>query len=105
MFKFLIPTLAAVSLVFAGTANAKPNMNSIVNTTCTYPQVDAALTARHPAEAKKLHTSPIVQGLLQQFLAGTPEQRQGMVDSMKGNPKAQKYFSMVSDVAAVCNRY
>lgn len=59
---------AALSLgLGAGVASADP-LDGVVNTTCNYGQVMAALDATNPGAAAQLHASPMAQSYLQRFL-------------------------------------
>jgi hemophore-related protein len=82
-----------------GIASADP-MDAAINTTCTYPQVMAALNATDPASAAKFNSSPMAQGMLNSFLAAGPAQRQQQLQSLP-----PKYAGIVERVAAVCNNY
>ena len=80
-------------------------MDPIINTTCNYGQVMAALNATDPATAAQLNRSPMAQGYLRQFLASPPPQRAQMAAEMQATPMAAQYFGLVQHVAAVCNNY
>ena len=96
----------ALSLTFAaGAASADPDLGPIVNTTCSYPQVMAALNAQDPAAAAQLNSSSLAQSALQQFLAAPPSQRMQMAQRMESSPRAQQYFGLVQSVAATCNNF
>ena len=96
---------AAVALsAAAGVASADP-MDPIVNTTCTYPQVMAALNATDPATAQQLNSSPFAQSYIQRFLASPPPKRAQMAAEMQQSPVAAKYFNTIQQVASVCNNY
>ena len=43
----------------SGIAAAQPDVESIVNSTCTYPQVMAALNAQSPEAAGQIGASPV----------------------------------------------
>lgn len=46
----------ALSVTFgAGVASADPDLGPIINTTCSYPQVIAALNAQNPAAAAQFN--------------------------------------------------
>jgi hypothetical protein len=69
----------ALSLsVGAGTASADPDLGPIVNTTCNYSQVMAALNAQDPAAAAQFKQSPVAQSYLHQFLNSPPSRRTAM---------------------------
>ena len=47
----------------SGIASAEPNADAIYNSTCTYPQVLAALNAQDPAAANQAHEQSHGSGL------------------------------------------
>jgi hemophore-related protein len=89
----------------AGIASAEPDSSAIVNSTCTYPQVMAALTAQSPDVANELNASPLAVGWLQGLVAAPPDQRQQMVQQVQGTPALQPYMPVISQVAHTCNNY
>jgi hemophore-related protein len=91
--------------VSPASASADPDLGPIVNTTCNYSQVMAALNARDPAAAGKLNSSPIAQSYLRQFLAAPPSQRQAMAQQAMSTPGAAQQFGIVQQVAATCNNF
>ena len=96
---------AAVALTAAaGVASADP-LDPIINTTCNYGQIVAALNATDPATAQQLNGSPFAQNYIRQFLAAPRPQRAQMAAQMQGMPSAVKYFSTIQQVAVVCNNY
>lgn len=96
---------AALSLgLGAGVASADP-LDGVVNTTCNYGQVMAALDATNPGAAAQLHASPMAQSYLQRFLASGPGQRQQMAAQLQAMPGASQYIGVVESVAGVCNGY
>ena len=96
----------AVSLTASlGVASADPDLGPIVNTTCNYSQVMAALSAQNPAAAGKFNSSPIAQSYLRQFLAAPPSQRQAMAQQAMSTPGAAQQFGLVQQVAATCNNF
>ncbi|OBI98381.1 hemophore-related protein [Mycobacterium asiaticum] len=95
----------AVSLgLGTGIASADP-MDVAVNTTCSYPQVIAALNATNPGAAAQLNSSPIAQSYLQRFLASPPPQRAQMAAQLQAMPGASQYVGVVESVAGVCSSY
>ena len=103
----LAATVGGMGLAFAaasGVASADP-MDAVINTTCTYPQVMAALNATNPAAAAKFNNSPMAQGWLNSFLAAGPAERQAKVNELQSYPGAAKYVGVVQQVATVCNNY
>ena len=89
----------------AGIASAQPDTSSIVNSTCTYPQVMAALNAQNPGVAAELNAQPVAVGWLQNLVAAPPAQRQRMVNQVQGLPALQPYMPVIYQVAATCNNY
>ena len=89
----------------AGIASAQPNVSAIVNSTCTYPQVMAALNAQSPETANDLNANPIATGWLQGLVAAPPDQRAQMVQQVQGIPALQPYLPVIFQVARTCNNY
>lgn len=87
-----------------GFASADP-MDPVINTTCTYPQVLAALNAQDPAAAAQFDASPVAQGWLNQFLAAAPPQRQQMIDQAQSSPAGQPYVGVMIRVANTCKNF
>jgi hemophore-related protein len=101
----VVAGLALSLTVGAGIASADPDLGPIVNTTCSYPQVMAALNAQDPAAAAQLNSSSFAQSALQRFLAAPPSERLQMAQKMESSPRAQQYFGLIQQVAATCNNY
>lgn len=76
-----------------------------VNTTCTYPQVIAAMNASSPAAAAKFNRSQMAQGWLQNFLAAPPPQRAQMAQQAEGMPGAAQYIGLIGQIAGTCNNF
>ncbi|CAJ1579365.1 hemophore-related protein [[Mycobacterium] wendilense] len=89
----------------AGFASAAPNLDSMVNTTCSYPQVVAAIDAQDSPAAAEFRGSPQSLGMLQQFLGMSPPQRRQMVDLMAGHPANAPYLPLIEQVFNTCNNY
>jgi hemophore-related protein len=93
---------AAVALTAgAGIASADP----IIETTCNYGQVMAALNATDPATATQLNGSPVAQNYLRQFLAAPPPKREQMAEQIRAMPQAARFMGTIEQVAGVCNNY
>ncbi len=103
----LAATVGGMGMAFAaatGAASADP-LDAVINTTCNYGQVMAALNATDPVAADKFNASPIAQGWLRNFLsAGTPK-RQQMAAQLQAMPGASQYVGLVESVAVSCNNY
>lgn len=99
-----IAAVGAVSLslgVGAGVANADP----VIDTTCSYGQVIAALNATNPTLASKFAANPVAGGMLANFLASPPAERQRLASNFAQTDWGQKYFGAMSSIAGVCNNY
>lgn len=88
-----------------GVASAAPDLGPLVNTTCSYSQVMAALNAQSPDLAQQLSASPMAQGMLQRFLASPPDQRQQYVQQAQNTPLGQQYGGSILQIANTCNNY
>jgi hemophore-related protein len=97
--------LALSLLAGAGIASADPGMDSAINTTCSYPQVVAALNAQSPAAAAKFNSSPMAQGWLRSFLGSPPPQRAQMAQQAEGMPGAAQYIGLIGQIAGTCNNF
>jgi hemophore-related protein len=89
----------------AGIASADPDLGPIVNTTCSYPQVMAALNAQNPAAAAEFNSSQVAQAYLHEFLASPPSERLTMAQQLADEPEAQEQFGLIQQVAVTCNKY
>jgi hemophore-related protein len=96
---------AAIALTAgAGIASADP-LDPVINTTCNYGQVMAALNATDPGAAAQFNASPIAQSYLRQFLASPPSKRAQMAAQIQAMPQAAQYFNDVTAVAGTCGGY
>jgi hemophore-related protein len=89
----------------AGVATASPDVSAIVNSTCTYPQVMAALNAQSPDLANQLATTPAANAWLQGLIAAPPAQRQVLVAQAQAVPAVQQYTPVIIAVANTCNSF
>jgi hemophore-related protein len=89
----------------AGIASASPDASAIVNSTCTYPQVMAALNDQSPETANELNANPLAVGWLQGLVAAPPDQRAQMVQQVQSSPALQPYMPVIYQVANTCNNY
>lgn len=81
----------AMSLtVGAGVASADP-VDAVINTTCNYGQVVAALNATDPGAAAQFNASPVAQSYLRNFLAAPPPQRAAMAAQLQAVPGAAQH--------------
>jgi hemophore-related protein len=89
----------------AGIATAQPDVNVIVNSTCTYPQVIAALTAQDRAMAQQVTANPAMVAGLQNLIASPPDERRQMVQQWQNVPALQPYIPLITRVAGTCNKF
>ena len=112
---FGVPLAALALFGSAGVANAAPDLSPLVNTTCSYDQVVAALNAESPEYASQLNGNPFVQSIMKQFLASSADGRQQMLQegmaakpnwqAKLNSPKGQQQQALVLQVARTCNSY
>ncbi|MEX3646512.1 hypothetical protein A5722_16255 [Mycobacterium vulneris] len=106
--KYIAAAIGGLALsvpLSAGLASAQPDFSGVVNTTCSYEQVMAALNAQRPDLAQQFNASPFAQGALRNFLASGPAERQQTVAQLQASPAAQEYFGPINSIAGSCNRY
>jgi hemophore-related protein len=115
----LIGSTIAAALSSLAVAPASADVGSalapLVNTTCSYAQITAALAAEAPDLASMLNGRPQAQTRLQQFLALPPDQRQQRIDQqLTANPQARSMIAQrlgspqaqeVTQVANTCNTF
>jgi hemophore-related protein len=109
--KYLVAAgvVATAATMGFGVASAGPDLSPIIDTTCSYAQVTAALNVVSPDMAAKLEQNPMVSSRLQAFLAAPIDERQQMAQEAMarggGGGNAQQILSTLTQVAAVCNKY
>jgi len=89
----------------AGVASADPDLDPIVNTTCTEGQVNAALTAVDPSGARRVTSDPQQMAFLRMFLAAPPDQRLQMAQQLLSAPGNAQYVPTIQKVFNTCNNY
>lgn len=99
--------LAMLLTAGAGVASAGPDFGPAINTTCSYPQVVAAMGAESPDAAAKFNASQMAQGWLQRFLAAPPAspKREQMAAQAQAIAGADQYFDVVTQIAGSCANY
>jgi hemophore-related protein len=88
-----------------GVASAAPDLGPLINTTCSYPQVVAALTAQSPEAANEFNAQPVAQSMLSSFIDSPVDQRQQIAQQVLATPVPQQYPLDVHKVASTCNNY
>ncbi|WP_172800258.1 MULTISPECIES: hemophore-related protein [unclassified Mycobacterium] len=97
--------LALALTAGAGVASAQPNLDSAVNTTCSYQQLEAAANAADPSMASKLSSDPMLQAGVRQFLAAPPAQRQMMAQQIASMPANQPYLGLYQQIFDTCQNF
>jgi hemophore-related protein len=97
--------LAMLLITGGGIASATPDVSPIVNSTCTYPQVMAALNAKNPDVANQITANPLANAWLQQLIASPPDGRRQMIQQAQGVPAVQQYQGLIFQVAGSCNNF
>ena len=96
--------VGGVALSFAiGTAVA--SADPLIDTTCSYPQVVAALNSENPALAEKLNGNPLAAAMVGNFLSAPPSERAVLVQEYQATSWGQKYFGQMAAIAGTCNNY
>ncbi|MFY1621280.1 hemophore-related protein [Micromonospora sp. WMMD736] len=88
-----------------GIASAQPDLSGVVNTTCSYDQVIAALNAHDPAFAQDFTATPMATATLRNFLAAPISQRQQTAEQLASYPAAAQYLGTMNAVAGSCNNF
>jgi hemophore-related protein len=97
--------LVLALITATGIAYAEPDVNPIANSTCTYPQVMAAMTSLNSAAANQVSSNPLVSSWLQQLVASPPDGRRAMIAQVQGIPGFQPWTGLINQVAASCNNF
>jgi hemophore-related protein len=95
----------ALSLTAGAVVAFADPVDSVVNTTCSYSQVVAAMNAESPAFAKQFNATPAAQAWVRTFLASPPDQRQQFAQQAQSIPAVQQYVGLFSQIANTCNNY
>lgn len=95
----------AIGAVGAGVASAAPDLGPLVNTTCSYPQVVAALSAQSPDAANEFNAQPIAQSTLSSFIASPVDQREQIAQQVLATPMGPQFPLDVQQVASTCSNY
>jgi len=87
-----------------GVASAEPDLGPILNTTCSYPQVMAALDAQSPELADEFSAQPAAQSMLSSFLASPLPVRQQIAQQVQGIV-GPEYVETIVLTADTCDEY
>ncbi|MBI3227428.1 MAG: hemophore-related protein [Mycolicibacterium cosmeticum] len=100
----VVGVLATLGVGTAASAVAAPDVSAIVNSTCSYDQVMAALNAQAPDVAKDIAGTPAT-GFIRQLVVAPPAKRRQMIASVEGIPEVQQETSLILQIAGNCARY
>jgi hemophore-related protein len=109
---------AGLSLMFAGTASAQP-AGPLIETTCSYPQLEAALQVEAPEAASRLAENPDAQAKVQALLGLPIDQRRqrvqsfldrnpdvaSMIEQKRDTPEGQDKLAKMQRIADTCHNY
>ena len=97
----LVVAVGGLSLALTtgvGIASGQPDVGPIINSTCSYSQVMAALNAEEPATAAQVEANPVMVAGLQNLIASPPEGRRQIVADWQNSPAIQPYVPLISQV-------
>jgi hemophore-related protein len=114
-----IGVVTAVALCGAGIVFADPGDGPLIETTCSYAQLMAALQVEAPAASARLAEHPDAQAKLQEFVALPVDQRKqrlqqfldrnpdvrAKIDQKRNTPEGQAKIQMLAGIAATCHNY
>lgn len=100
-------------------ASAGPGDNPLIETTCSYDQLNAALEVEAPDLASELAQRPAAQAKLQAVIALPVDQRRqrlqdvldrnpqwrDMIEQKRNTPEGQEKVVMLGRIAATCHGY
>ncbi|WP_433204154.1 hemophore-related protein [Nocardia sp. CA-107356] len=112
--------MAAGALLVPATASAQPGVGGgLIETTCTFAQVDAAIHAEAPKLAEHLDSHPERKAKLQELLGLPVDQRQQRVqqwlddhpnartkiEEKRNSPEGQQKIDKLRGIANSCHNY
>jgi hemophore-related protein len=105
--RMIVGATGALAALMAGgaVASAQPDVNAIVNSTCTYPQVIAAMNAQDPQAAAAVQGNAFASGWLHQLIASGPAGRRQMVQQAQASPLAAQYSALITQVTYTCSNF
>lgn len=100
-------------------ASADPGDGPLIETTCSYAQLMAALLVEAPDASARLAEHPDAQAKLQEFVALPVDQRKqhlqqfldrnpdvrAKIDQKRSTPEGQAKIQMLAGIAATCHNY
>lgn len=97
--------LAVTLTAGIGVASAQPNLDAMVNSTCTYDQAIAAVNAENPTAAQYLAQSPPNQEFVRVFLSSSKDQRISLLNQIKNNPGIDQAIPVFTQMMTSCVNY
>ena len=111
--------IALPVLALPGVANAQPGNGPLIQTTCNYDQLYAAVRTEAPKAAAELDNRPAAQQKLQDFVVMSVEQRQqelarllaenplwqAKIDEKWDTPEGQEKVQTMARIADPCHNY
>lgn len=108
-----------VALSLPAPASALPLDGPLIETTCSYAQLEAALQVEAPTAAARLAERPDAQAKLQELVALPVDARrarvqsfldrnpdvQNMIDEKRSTPEGQQKVQMLARIADTCHNY
>ncbi len=117
----MLGTVVTSALLFtaAAPASAEPGDGPLVQTSCTYAQLQAALQVEAPDLSARLAQNPDAQTKLQAFFALPVDQRkqriqqklaenpqwQAKIDEKRNTPEGQQKLQVLQRIADTCHNY
>jgi hemophore-related protein len=111
--------VVATTLLSVAHASAEPPDGPLIETTCSYDQLRAALQVEDPTLVAVLDENPQAQAKLRAFIALPADQRkqrlqqrldqnpdwQAKIDEKRSTPEGQEKIQMMQRIAATCQTY
>jgi hemophore-related protein len=94
-----------------GIASAAPDIQPVIQTTCSYDQIVAALRVVNPPAAGLLDQYPEAQGYLRDFVGLPVDQREQRLNAYPqwqqriNSPSGQQTLQTLTQVADTCHNY
>jgi hemophore-related protein len=107
------------ALSFSPVASAEPGDGPLIETTCSYAQLEAALQVEAPEASARLAERPDAQAKLQEVVALPVDQRRvrlqqlldrnpdvrAKIEEKRSTPEGQEKIQMLARIADTCHNY
>lgn len=104
----VVVAIGSIALSMAagvGVASAQPDLGPLVDTSCSYPQVVAAISAQSPDAVNELNAQPVAQSMLNSFIASPADQRRQIAQQVLATPMGTQYPVDFGQVASTCSTF